>query len=334
MSQPEPPSLAITIGDINGVGPEVMVKALMRPELRRSCRPVIVGSGPLLQRYLQEFPVGDASVGEGDLKVAGARFPIIEIESDATFTPGQATAGAGKLAGEAISRGVELVTSGAADALLTMPISKTGLHAGGFDYPGHTEMIAAITGGDPLMVLLTEGMRVALATIHIPIAAVAGSITGDLVEERLHQIYLMLRRDFSVAVPRIAVLGLNPHAGESGAIGHEEIDTIIPALDRVRGEGISAEGPFPADGFFARFTPGEYDALLAMYHDQGLIPLKFFARGGGVNFTANLPVVRTSPDHGTAYAIVGRGIADHTSTVEAALLAAQIWRNRQAIGRL
>jgi 4-hydroxythreonine-4-phosphate dehydrogenase len=321
--------LAFTIGDANGIGIEVMVKAMARPELRDRCEPMIVGNRRLLREYLQALPLSGADV-TGDMLVVDRReIPIVEVPSDASLSLGHVDAGAGKLAGDAIRRGVELTLSGQADALVTMPISKSALHAGGYDFPGHTEMIAWLTGGTPMMVLMTEGLRVALATIHVPLRAVPDMIDAALIEARVHQVDAMLRNDFAAATPKIAVLGLNPHAGEDGEIGREEIEIITPALERLRASGTDAQGPFPADGFFARFEPGRYDAVLAMYHDQGLIPLKFYARGGGVNYTANLPIVRTSPDHGTAFAIAGRGIADESSVIEAARVAMEVVGNRR-----
>ncbi len=322
------PRVAFTIGDANGIGPEVLFKALADPAVRAICAPVVIGNRRILRDYLKLLPLDGISVGEEELVVSGAPVPIVEIASDARLALGHEEAAIGRLAGDAIVHAARMAAGGEVAAMVTMPISKHAIHLGGHDFPGHTEMIASITGGTPLMVLMTEGLRVALVTIHVPLARVPSMITRELVAERLRQVHRMLVRDFGGQRRSIAVLGLNPHAGESGEIGSEEIEAIAPALEQARAEGIDARGPFPADGFFARFVPGEHGAVLAMYHDQGLIPLKLYARGAGVNFTANLPIVRTSPDHGTAYAIAGRGIAEARSTVEAVEAAVAIARRR------
>lgn len=329
MSNPSLPRLLFTIGDVNGIGPEVLLKALRSDALRSSCAPILVGNTRLLREYGRVPGFDDVEVREETIVVGGCTVPIIEIASDAQLDFAANAPAAGKLAGDAIALAVDLLTKKEAEGMVTMPISKEGLNRGGYDWPGHTEMIAHLSGGaEPMMILLTEGLRVALATIHIPLVEVPPRITPALLRERIQTLYTTLREDFAVRDPRIAVLGLNPHAGENGGIGSEEKEIIGPTLEELRAKKLPTDGPFPADGFFARYRPGEYDGVLAMYHDQGLIPLKMFARGGGVNVTAGLPIIRTSPDHGTAYGIAGKGIADERSVVEAALCAVEISRNR------
>lgn len=325
----EKPRIAFTIGDVNGIGIEVLVKALKHDDLRAICRPVIVGNCRLLRSYLQELRLDEASVHEGALRIGGDEFPIVEIESDAPFHLGEIDARMGRLAGDAIIRAAHMTQNGEADGIVTMPISKRALNAGGHDFPGHTEMLASLVGGEPLMMLMTKGLRVAIVTIHVALSEVPGMITWQLIEQRVRELRDALRRDFGIPEPRIAVLGLNPHAGEHGLIGREEAEVIAPTLDRMRAAGMEVEGPLPADGFFARFSPDEYDGVLAMYHDQGLIPVKLLARGAGVNYTAGLPVVRTSPDHGTAYTIAGMGVADERSVVEAAQVAVEVIGHRR-----
>jgi 4-hydroxythreonine-4-phosphate dehydrogenase len=329
MNHQQTPRLACTVGDINGIGVEVLVRALAHDDVHRICRPVIIGNTRLLREYLQALSIFDAEVRGSELVIGGRHLPIIDTPSQSQLNFGVIDAAAGQLAGDAIAHATRMTMLGEADAIVTMPISKASLHAGGHDFPGHTEMIASITGGTPLMILMTEGLRVGLATIHVPISAVPGLITRELVAARIQQLDAMLRRDFGLASPRIVVLGLNPHAGEMGEIGREDVEIIAPAIEEMRRSGIIIDGPLPADGFFARFSPGGCDAVLAMYHDQGLIPLKMFARGHGVNFTANLPIVRTSPDHGTAFAIAGRGIADESSVMEAIEVAVEVVGNRR-----
>ena len=326
--------IAITIGDANGIGPEVLLRALASPRVAEICSPIIVGNARLLADYaamLRTVASGFTPHIEVDgtrLRCNGVAYPVVEIPTSAELAVGHWTPESGRLAGDAITRAVAMTNAGDADAIVTMPISKAGLNAGGYAYPGHTEMLATLTGGTPLMILATRGMRVALATIHVPLARVAGLLTTELIEHRARQLADALGRDFGIPTPRIAVLGANPHTGEEGTIGTEERDAIIPAILRLRSAGIDANGPFPADGFFARFDPARQDGILAMYHDQGLIPLKMYARGGGVNITAGLPIVRTSPDHGTAYDIAGRAMANADSTIEAIETAVMIARNR------
>ena len=314
------PRVLFSIGDVNGIGPEVLARALAHPEIIDSIEPVVVGNGRLVRDYLAAIPSLPATLAAAQL---------IDVPSSASLSLGSVSADAGRLAHDAIVEGTRRVLAGEGDALVTMPISKEAMIAGGSPNGGHTELIASITGGTPMMILMTRGMLVALATIHVPLAAVASLLTHELITARVRQLDATLRTDFAIAAPRIAVLGLNPHAGESGLIGDEEQGVITPALDALRGEGLQLDGPLPADGFFARYAPGAHDGILAMYHDQGLIPLKLFARGGGVNYTACLPIVRTSPDHGTAFAIAGRGIADERSVVEAIQVAVQVAGNRR-----
>lgn len=323
-----PPRIAFTIGDVNGIGIEVLAKGLAHDAVRGICQPVVVGNTRLLGTYLKSMGIDEAQVIGDALYVRGERIPIVEIPSDASLCFGEIDARTGKLAGDVVLRASAMALHGEVDAIVTMPLSKRSLNAGGHDFPGHTEMLASMASGEPLMILMTRGLRVAIVTIHQPLVEVPAMITWDRIELRARQLDRSLRRDFGVEEPRIAVLGLNPHAGEDGLIGREEVEVIAPTLQRLRHEGLRLEGPFPADGFFARFSPGEYDAVLAMYHDQGLIPLKLFARGAGVNYTAGLSIVRTSPDHGTAFPLAGRGVADERSVVEAVQVAVEVVGNR------
>ncbi|MCB0713309.1 MAG: 4-hydroxythreonine-4-phosphate dehydrogenase PdxA [Ignavibacteriae bacterium] len=323
------PQLLLTVGDINGIGPEVLLKALRRILPTKSFVPTIIGNSRLLEEYLQALPLHDVSLSASELRVAGETIAIVDLPSEATLSIGSETADAGKLAGDAIHKGVAMLLDGSADGIVTMPISKSGLNSGGHHWPGHTEMLADLSGGNnPLMILASREMRVALMTIHVPLRQVPSLITPSLLSQRIHDFHNTLHIDFALPSPRIAVLGLNPHAGESGSIGREEVETLVPAIEVAQAKGYSVEGPFPADGFFARYRPGMYDGILAAYHDQGLIPLKMTARGAGVNITAGLSIVRTSPDHGTAFAIAGNGEADESSTVEAIEMALSIIENR------
>ncbi len=330
----DPVSIAFTIGDVNGVGPEVLLDVLrtLRPsaETAPSVLPTVVANARLLEQSARELGATEIAVDADSIAVDGWRVPLVEIESDALLHPGTTDSAAGRLAGDAVTRATTMALDGVVDAVVTMPIAKSSLNSSGYRFAGHTEMIASLTGGIPLMILTAEAMRVALTTIHHPLRSVPDLITRELVEERIAAFDRSLRRDFAIDSPRIAVLGLNPHAGEDGLLGTEEIEIISPAIDDARNAGLDAAGPFPADGFFARFIPNEYHGVLAMYHDQGLGPLKLYAHGGGVNVTANLRIVRTSPDHGTAFSIAAKGRANPNSAIEATRLAAVIARNRAA----
>lgn len=320
--------LAVTMGDVNGIGPEIVARALAADHVASICDPVIIGNARLLARYFAAAGI-EADVTETTITLDRRTFALHSLPSDAALALGTIDAGAGRLAGDAIAHAVALALRGDADAIVTAPISKAALQLGGYAFPGHTEMLAALAGGDPLMVLATEGMRVALATIHVPLESVPASITDELVVRRARAFADSLTKDFGIDRPRIALLGLNPHAGEGGAIGSEEIEILLPALRTLRELGVAIDGPHPADAFFARYRTDAQDGVLALYHDQGLIPLKMFAHGHGVNITSGLPVVRTSPDHGTAFDLAGRGLADPASMIEAMIMAVAIVHERR-----
>ncbi len=253
---------------------------------------------------------------------------ILPCRHDAIVAPGVLALDAGRHAVESLELALSALHAGHFDALVTLPVSKEANALAGWLYPGQTEMIAAMCGGTPLMMLCTSTIRVALATIHIPLRCVAETLTVDGLCASIEALHKALHQDIGIAIPRIAVLGLNPHAGEHGRIGTEETTTIGPAIALAQ-RTMQVEGPFPADGFFAFGAYKHYDGILAMYHDQGLIPLKLLAHGGGVNVTANLTVIRTSPDHGTAFSIAGTKSADPTSTIEAIDMAVALARTRR-----
>jgi len=260
--------------------------------------------------------------------------PLFVSEPDGLLTaginPGKVRAAAGRIADSAIRRGVELVLGGFADALVTAPVSKIALKMGGNPFPGQTEFLQHLTRSRKVAMMLVAGtFRVGLVTIHVPLRKVASLLTRARVSATIRVVHDALVSDWRIRHPRIAVLGLNPHAGEDGQIGTEERRVLRPVINRLGSEGLAIEGPFPADSFFARGLHKKYDAVVAMYHDQGLIPLKMAAGGKGVNVTAGLPIVRTSPDHGTAFAIAGKGIADAGSMIEAITTAVDLSRRRK-----
>jgi 4-hydroxythreonine-4-phosphate dehydrogenase len=335
------PVIAITVGDPNGIGPEVALKAATRPDIRRICVPVLVGPDEAFSYWARRlrlrviahpFPLDTrlprSTTGGRTRRSIGIAVP--DPPAHLKISPGTLSAEAGDVAGTAIVHAVTLIRRKLADAIVTAPVSKQALHLAGFEFPGQTEMLLELSRGRRVAMMLVAGdFRVALATIHLPLRDVPKALTAELLRERIRTVRDALTTDWRIRDPRIAVLGLNPHAGEGGDIGNEEQRVILPVIDGLRRRGMRVEGPFPADSFFARRVQGRYDAVVAMYHDQGLIPLKMFAKNRAVNVTLGLPVVRTSPDHGTAFDIAGRGIANPESMVEAIRLAVTIARNRK-----
>lgn len=271
----------------------------------------------------------DARTDGSTLFVGEHVVQILPCRHDAVVTPGVLAFDAGRHAVESLELTISTLHAGHFDALVTLPVSKEANALAGWSYPGQTEMIATMCGGTPLMMLCTATIRVALATIHIPLRSVAETLTVDGLRASIEALHKALHQDVGIANSRIAVLGLNPHAGEHGRIGAEETTIIGPAIALAQQRAMQVEGPFPADGFFAFGAYKHYDGILALYHDQGLIPLKLLAQGGGVNVTANLAVIRTSPDHGTAFSIAGTSGADPTSTIEAVEMAVALARTRR-----
>lgn len=309
--------IAITTGDVNGIGIEIMLKSLYEFHSKEDIEFCFYGNKRILNDWIQLL--GNSAFIENDgLIINQLVVPIVEIESDYSIEPGKISIYSGKLAANALEKCVDDTLAKHNDAIVTLPIAKEAMYLTGWKYPGHTEMLAEKCGvSSPLMILFKDNIRAALATIHIPIISVPAHIGYESVYQSILKLNDSLINNFGIKQPRIAVLGLNPHAGENGNIGSEENLYIIPAINNAKSNLVNVEGPFPSDGYFAHKEYINYDAYLAMYHDQGLIPLKLLANGGGVNFTAGLPFIRTSPDHGTAFSIAGKGIADPQSTLDA-----------------
>lgn len=324
------PRIGLTIGDPSGIGPEIVLKAVADPEVRAICVPIIVGDAAELNRQANKLGlVSDFQVRlESDLDLAGLDAPIIvDTKSlDVTIKWGALSAASGRAAIAAIETGVRLCLAGRLDAIATAPINKESLKLAGSPFPGHTEMLAALCGASQSMMCFFAGnLRVFLLTVHCSLADAIKSITRERVANAIELADHELRR-FGIARPRIAVAGLNPHAGEHGLFGDEETNEIEPAIKECRGKGIDVNGPFPADTLFLRGWKGEFDAIAACYHDQGLVAVKCLAFGQAVNVTLGLPIIRTSVDHGTAFDIAGRGVADHRSLVEAIKVAVALVR--------
>lgn len=325
--------IGITQGDTNGVGYEVILKTFADPAIFELCTPVVYGN-PRIATYHRKgmnLTTNFATVNTADEALPDRLNMVVVDDAEVKIELGQPSEVAGQQALKSLERALQDYKDGHIDVLVTAPINKHAMQGEAFAFPGHTEYIQARAGegSEALMILMNEKLRVALATTHLPISQVAQAITVDSLLSKLRTLHLSLRRDFSISAPRIAVLALNPHGGENGLLGSEEQDVIVPALQQATEEGIPAFGPYAADGFFGSCAYEHFDAVLAMYHDQGLTVFKALAMEDGVNFTAGLPVVRTSPDHGTAYDIAGKGMADENSFRQALYVAIDVWRNRQ-----
>ncbi|MBR5333464.1 MAG: 4-hydroxythreonine-4-phosphate dehydrogenase PdxA [Alistipes sp.] len=323
--------IGITQGDTNGIGWEVILHTLADARLTELFTPVVYGSQQAAKFYSSTLDKEEGTVQFNVVSSAeeARRGKVNLVEcGDAKPLPGVASKEAGKAAVEALQKAIADLKNGELDALVTAPIDKEMAQNEEFNFTGHTEFMAANLEGEPMMIMCSERLRVGLVTIHIPVSEVSQNITKEKIISSLTTLRATLKQDFGIVEPRIAVLSLNPHAGEGGMLGSEEQEIIKPAIEDAFNDGVLAFGPFPADGLFATGGYAKYDAVLAMYHDQGLTPFKTLSPDG-VNFTAGLNAVRTSPDHGTAYDIAGKGIADPQSMRNAIYAAIDIVRNRE-----
>ncbi len=325
--------IAISSGDFNGIGPEVVLKTLQANTLD-GITPIILSNSSVIDSYADTLSsdVSYHRIRSIDQAEEGTTNLLESYgDEDVVVSPGAFTKQSGRCAMLAVEKGIELCKSQQADALVTAPISKEAVNLAGYHIPGHTEFLAEKTGiNDFMMMLVHDKLRVGLVTVHIPIAEVPKHISENTVKKYVAIMNKTLQRDFNISSPNIAVLGLNPHAGDGGIIGSEEQEVIRPALEQLKAEGMNVSGPQPADGFFGNRKYEQCDGILAMYHDQGLIPFKTLSFGAGVNFTAGLPIIRTSPDHGTAFDIAGQDKANPSSFNEAFNLAIQLADNRKS----
>lgn len=330
------PRIAITLGDPNSVGPEVVLKCLSDTRMMNFMQPILVGSAHVLKVHARKLGLTDLRfhvVQQVPDTIQDGGLTVLDVAGGSAFEVqfGKINEQAGALSMKSVEAAVDLCMAGKADAMVTAPISKEAISMAGYTDPGHTEFIATRTGSDTFTMMMVSGeLRVGLVTGHIPIWDIPKSVTRDNILEKVRVISASLVRDFGITRPKIALLGLNPHAGDGGVLGREEQESIIPAIERSCEEGNLVFGPFPADSFFGIGGYRLYDAVLAMYHDQGLVPFKTLAFESGINFTAGLPIVRTSPDHGTAYNIAGEGRASAGSMRSATYLAIDIARRRAA----
>jgi len=324
--------VAITQGDTNGVGYEVILKAFADPAMFELCTPIIYGSPKIATYHRKALNLEtNFSIINKAEEARDGRLNLLNcFDQEVKVELGVPTQEAGQAALMALDRAMTDYRSGLYDVLVTAPINKATIQSPGFRFPGHTEYIEASVGDGQkaLMILMNENIRVALVTTHLAIKNVAEAITQEKIVEKATILHRSLKRDFRISNPRIAVLSLNPHAGDEGLLGNEEKDIIRPAIEQLTEQGIQAFGPYPSDGFFGSGAYDRFDAVLAMYHDQGLTPFKALALDDGVNFTAGLPIVRTSPDHGTAFDIAGTGKADENSMRQAIYTAIDVYRNR------
>ncbi len=323
--------VGISIGDINGIGLEIILKTLQDKNILDFFTPVIFGSTKMLNQVAKQLDFKNINLNgiKHPKEAIDKKINVVNIFSEPfTIEYGQATPEAGKIAVTSFQNAVDALQKGEVDVLVTAPFNKDNIQSEDYKHPGHTEYLGEVFQEEPLMILTGDKLTVALVTQHIALKEVPKYITKENIISKTKQFYQTLKQDYYLMRPKIAILGLNPHASDNGLMGNEEKEFIIPAIEQLNEEGILAFGPYPSDSFFVPKNLDAFDGVLAMYHDQGLIPFKTLHFQDGVNFSGGLPKVRTSPDHGVAYDIAGKGIADDTSFKEAIFKAIEIFNNR------
>lgn len=329
----QPLKIGISIGDINGIGLEVVIKTLQSSAIYKYCTPIVYGHTKVASFHRKALGISDfyfQVINHANQAIAGKANLINCWDEDVRVEFGLSTESGGKYSFQSLNRATDDLIEGNIDALVTAPINKLNIQSEHFLFPGHTEYIQnRASATESLMFLVCEDLKVGVVTGHLPLKNITESINSEKIVSKLKIMNKSLKNDFWIEKPKIAILGLNPHAGDNGLLGTEEQEIIIPAILQAKESGILAYGPFPADGFFGNKSYTKYDAVLAMYHDQGLIPFKTLSFNQGVNFTAGLNVVRTSPDHGTSYNIAGKNVASENSFREALFTAIKIYRNRK-----
>ncbi len=322
--------VGISIGDLNGIGPEVALKTFEDSRMLEFCTPVFFANVKLLSHIKKSFESASMLHGIDKLdQIVAGKINVLNVwREQVELKIGENDSVAGQYAIKSFVAATAALKEGLIDVLVTAPINKYNIQSPEFHFPGHTDYLAQELQGNALMLMVQDGLRVGLLTDHVPVNDVSSQLTETLVRQKIETIKKSLVQDFSINKPRIAVLGLNPHAGDNGVIGKEDNELLRPVIKKMFESGTLVFGPFPADGFFGSGQYEKYDAVIAAYHDQGLIPFKTLSFGRGVNYTAGLDKIRTSPDHGTAYDIAGKGIADHNSFKEAVYLAIDIFNSR------
>lgn len=331
MEKEEKIKLGISIGDLNGIGGELVIKTFEDSRMLEFCTPVIYASVKTLSFFKKHF---ESSIDFNSIQTAEkaveSKLNVITVwKDDVKINFGEEDLIIGSYAIKSLQAAVKDLKDDQIDVLVTAPINKHNIQSEDFKFPGHTDYLAQQLEGDSLMFMVSDNLKVGLLTDHVPVSEVSKQITPESIENKISIIYNSLVQDFNIRLPKIAVLGLNPHTGDNGVIGNEDDEVLRPTLQAIKNRGKVVYGPYSADSFFGSKNYKNFDAILATYHDQGLIPFKTLAFGSGVNFTAGLSKVRTSPDHGTAYEIAGKGVADISSFKEAIFSAISIFRNRQ-----
>lgn len=323
--------VGISIGDINGIGLEVILKTFQDKRMFDFCTPVIFGSNKVVSFHKKALQLNNSVHGIQSLnKIVHGKMNLLNVwKEDSKVELGKATPDGGKYALKSLQHALEALKDNTIDLLLTAPINKDNIQSKDFDFPGHTEYLENNLDGKSLMILMSEDLKIGLITGHIPISQVAETITPELITEKVNIMEQSLKQDFNISKPKIAILGLNPHCGDKGVIGTEDDEIVRPTIAKIKETGKMVFGPYAADGFFGSETYKQFDGVLAMYHDQGLAPFKALSFGNGVNFTAGLNKIRTSPDHGTGFDIAGKNIANTTSFEEALFTSLKIFRNRK-----
>lgn len=331
MSKQETILVGISIGDLNGIGPEIVLKTFEDPRMLEFCTPLIFASVKSLSFIKKALEISTPIHGIDHInQLIPGKVNVLNVwkESvDVVF--GEENEKMGTFAIKSLQESVKALKSGAVDVLVTAPINKHNIQSDAFKFPGHTDYLAQELEGDSLMFMVTDTLKVGLLTDHVPVKDISKHITKQLIEKKIEIIHKALKQDFGITIPKIAVLGINPHTGDNGVIGNEDDKVLRPTLEKINLSGKIVYGPYAADSFFGSGNYKNFDAVVAAYHDQGLIPFKTLTFATGVNYTAGLSKVRTSPDHGTAYDIAGKNIADFTSFKEAVFKAIQILKNRK-----
>ena len=330
MNKSEKIKVGISIGDTNGIGIEIVLKTFEDTRMLDFCTPIIFGSTKVLSYHKKALKLNTNVHGIDHIRnCVSTKLNLLNIWKDQVdIDLGKPTKISGEYAFKSLQSAVESLKNKEIDVLVTAPINKDNIQSEDFQFQGHTEYLESNLDGESLMILMTDELRIGLITGHIPISEVASTITPDLIKRKTEIMYDSLVKDFNISKPKIAVLGLNPHCGDHGVIGSEDDEITIPTIKEIQSTGKLVYGPFAADSFFGSESYKKFDGVLAMYHDQGLAPFKTLAFGRGVNYTAGLSEIRTSPDHGTAYEIAGKGVANHSSFKEALFKAISIFKTR------